>query len=1196
MAVKEPKKPTKPALYKMVSVSAIKTSAKNPESKAVSSSLVAFTTSINRIGATLNSAIVVANDMAKTMGDNIRAKNAAQKKAEAQWKEDRLPNTKDKKKGGVDWASKFAGFAAAVVPDFFSSLASLGKFLLRAFVGQALLRWMSNPENGKKLANIVNGVMKVLKWLWTFLTENLFKTIEGLVDMFDSNKSFWDRLKGFGTFLTGFGSLLLGFVFLKKPMLIVNGIRWFVTTLWSSLFRSKAKMTAAVAQNAAANAAGNIPGGGNKGGGGRGLKGLLTNIAVSAGTTFAVNKMMGVGDQPEAPAAPAPQTSAAPAQPAAAVTPAPAPAPAAGDDSQAPASVPRNFLGGIFSKPTDAVIGEKGPEARIPLTQIPANNEQNRKRAGIRPLSSLGGMLGGLFNNAKGAIGGLAGGPKKPDMKKATDLAKMYIVPFKAIGAGVLGSISSVVSSMGPVGKAVSPFLTNIVAPIANAFNLPPNLVKGVQGKIMGGLRKVAGGAKSVVSGASAGLGKLFGKGKKVRVKGKKFTSMGDTTVLGLLTDLNVAAQVIANKIGGRRGGSSSSSSSSESGGGDAGAEKPDLTIGDSIARGLAGEEGTGTETDAQMVGRSSKGVLDYLKSQDASTFKDKTIRLSSGILNSPSDLASVEEQLKLLQKAGAKVQLVGAPTNNPKTAGLNNKLKALAEKYGAFFLGGYEATAGDKIHTDYNQLRSQYEDTVKKANEAAAAVKPTAKTNVTAEQLEKLTLAQLKGMLDPTKTGASNPAVLEAAKKAREEAEAAKLEQEEIEKKVLIASILASGNQYERNTNRRGRFTGYSLKSGGGWISGPMSGYPVSLDGGASTSFIGHGTEWVGYKAAGGAAGSAFVVPFDTPATKNNPNLTGSRLREAKSGGYGMPGFSVGGALNAGRESKSQGKKRGQAGTKKRAAGGRVVPDGPGSSWAAGIPLVTLTTKSGKSYEVAKALAPRFQGFVNDLESTGYKIRDIGGYRPDGQKNADGKGPLFAHPYGAAIDINPDTNGPFGTYNTDLPGNVEALGKKWGLGWGKKFKDAMHFSAMKKEYGAGIGGKEISRASIMGSKAGDDFEADTSSTGGDSGEVESEDPQDPTSAFQKVADAIVKLNSPPTESLTETSEKTETAKENAATEELNKTKTAAANSAAKLAGGSQATANAGSKAPVQPIILPGKDNNIAIESLNPATSILQGS
>ena len=81
-----------------------------------------------------------------------------------------------------------------------------------------------------------------------------------------------------------------------------------------------------------------------------------------------------------------------------------------------------------------------------------------------------------------------------------------------------------------------------------------------------------------------------------------------------------------------------------------------------------------------------------------------------------------------------------------------------------------------------------------------------------------------------------------------------------------------------------------------GGWISGPQSGYPVSLDGGMTTSFIGHGTEWVGMK--GFSGGGAFVVPFDTPATRQNPGLTSQRMGEAMRGGYSMPRFSKGGFL----------------------------------------------------------------------------------------------------------------------------------------------------------------------------------------------------------------------------------------------------------------------------------------------------------
>ncbi len=81
---------------------------------------------------------------------------------------------------------------------------------------------------------------------------------------------------------------------------------------------------------------------------------------------------------------------------------------------------------------------------------------------------------------------------------------------------------------------------------------------------------------------------------------------------------------------------------------------------------------------------------------------------------------------------------------------------------------------------------------------------------------------------------------------------------------------------------------------SGGGWINGPMSGYPVSLDGGKSTSFIGHGREYVARKAGGGA----FVVPFNTPATQRMSNLTSQRIAEAKKGGYQLPGFASGGLV----------------------------------------------------------------------------------------------------------------------------------------------------------------------------------------------------------------------------------------------------------------------------------------------------------
>ena len=89
--------------------------------------------------------------------------------------------------------------------------------------------------------------------------------------------------------------------------------------------------------------------------------------------------------------------------------------------------------------------------------------------------------------------------------------------------------------------------------------------------------------------------------------------------------------------------------------------------------------------------------------------------------------------------------------------------------------------------------------------------------------------------------------------------------------------------------------------KAMGGWINGPQSGYPVSLDGGRSTSFIGHGREYVARKSNGGA----FVIPFNTPGTKTQPHLTDKRLGEAKSQGFDIGGL-VGGGFKPGKGFKS--------------------------------------------------------------------------------------------------------------------------------------------------------------------------------------------------------------------------------------------------------------------------------------------------
>tara|TARA_B100000427_G_scaffold102739_2_gene84912 strand:+ start:10560 stop:12596 length:2037 start_codon:yes stop_codon:yes gene_type:complete len=81
--------------------------------------------------------------------------------------------------------------------------------------------------------------------------------------------------------------------------------------------------------------------------------------------------------------------------------------------------------------------------------------------------------------------------------------------------------------------------------------------------------------------------------------------------------------------------------------------------------------------------------------------------------------------------------------------------------------------------------------------------------------------------------------------------------------------------------------------RSQGGWISGPQSGYPVSLDG-RGVDFIGHGLEYVAKRSSGG-----FVIPVDTPHTRRDPGLTKRKAVQANAFGYKVPGFSEGGKIN---------------------------------------------------------------------------------------------------------------------------------------------------------------------------------------------------------------------------------------------------------------------------------------------------------
>lgn len=737
MAVTVPTSKPKTVFYKMVTVPKVKVTAQNA---ATVSSYKAFTTGMNRLGATLNSMVVVNKQFYDSMLSGLKLKVAEQDEQRKRFDNEKQDN---KKGSGLEkLASNFVKASILGMGDALKGIMMLFDSVLKLVISQALLRWIANPANTKKLTVLWNAITGFFKFLWDFVSTNIGKTLSGLADMLDSNKNFWERLQGFGTFIVGFGSLLIGFAFLRKPKLLISGVKFVLKTIWDSVSglvkvlsgRKTSKFT-----SGAAAAAGSV---GKGGGRGSLLKGLAAGTAVFA--PLVIGGMMGGGDSEFMKSAGAP---------------------AGGSPTPPPDNIPHAAEGGIFTRPTRALIGERGPEARIPLT-TPADNKQRMSRSGVKPLSSI-----------------------KGDSKQAQKLSDLFMAPFRGIGAGILANVSQVVSGMGTSGQALTPILGNIITPIANSFGVPPSLVKTLTAKT-----QVSGKSQEQIQGGKtkSDTSKLFGKGRLVSEDSKKFKKVGDTSVLGLLSNMVAAVQVIGNKAG--KGSNN--------------IPPPPATPQSSIDQSsksakAAGESGAGS-TDQTRKGATS-AMSAGQSSQAGSSFSSKSKDRKGG---------QVPFQVK-----GKKYKVVINATN-----------------------GDYEvwedAVFGKQIDIKngknewlkqkaFNQVRAYY------VNNAPQKGK----------ELHYLTEEDLK----------NRDKVLETAKK--EQGAAA-----------------------------------------GGWISGPMSGYPVSLDGGGSTSFIGHGTEWVGFKRAAG--GSAFVVPFDTPATRNNPGLTDSRMRQAKQGGYALP-YAKGGTIS---------------------------------------------------------------------------------------------------------------------------------------------------------------------------------------------------------------------------------------------------------------------------------------------------------
>lgn len=157
--------------------------------------------------------------------------------------------------------------------------------------------------------------------------------------------------------------------------------------------------------------------------------------------------------------------------------------------------LPKLAKGGIVTKPTEAIVGEAGPEAILPLDK----------------LGSFG--IDGFKASANKMI------PK---------FMKLLTLPFNIVGAGLVALISATVGKIPGVGQFILPLISGI----ANSFGLPAGLISG--------MTNVIGGVTSAVTGGLGNISELFGKNEvNIRQqKGEEFSPSNDTSVKGLLGNI----------------------------------------------------------------------------------------------------------------------------------------------------------------------------------------------------------------------------------------------------------------------------------------------------------------------------------------------------------------------------------------------------------------------------------------------------------------------------------------------------------------------------------------------------------------------------------------------------------------------------------------------------------------------------------
>ena len=212
--------------YKFVQVKVPNVSAKTQKEL---KPIITNTVAINNLGATVNSIAVIVKDFKKIQLEKLVLSRKSLKDFEASY-------TKTQKR------KPFSGFSPAALvkkKNWLEGLFNMLGGLIKAAILIPALKWLSDPANRDKIANMIEALSKLATFIFKVSKFGVVNTIEGLYDLLSDSTTPWEKIGGLVQGLTGLGTLLLGLRWLSNPTRIITDFGNVLIFLHNNLIRGR---------------------------------------------------------------------------------------------------------------------------------------------------------------------------------------------------------------------------------------------------------------------------------------------------------------------------------------------------------------------------------------------------------------------------------------------------------------------------------------------------------------------------------------------------------------------------------------------------------------------------------------------------------------------------------------------------------------------------------------------------------------------------------------------------------------------------------------------------------------------------------------------------------------------------------------------------------------------------------------------